>query len=224
MTRSGRESVRRQQGGGRHDVPCVRRDVRPAGGRRAAGEQHRLRTTPEKAVPLFVTNALDGLPLPVYGEGLQMRDRLYVEDNVRALLLLLERGEPGEAYNIQADNHRPNIDVARASAGPPRQAVRPASASSRTAPGTTPATTWTGRSSARSAGSRRTTSTRCSLWRRRAVVRRQPRVVGTRLSPATSARTTSGSTASASPAGARTGRRARNPETWSPGEQYVTRS
>jgi dTDP-glucose 4,6-dehydratase len=43
-----------------------------------------------------------------------MRDRLFVEDNVRALLLLLERGEKGEAYNIQADNHRPNIDVARA--------------------------------------------------------------------------------------------------------------
>jgi dTDP-glucose 4,6-dehydratase len=69
---------------------------------------------PEKAIPLFVTNALEGQPLPVYGEGLQMRDRLYVEDNVRALLLLLERGERGEAYNIQADNHRTNIEVARA--------------------------------------------------------------------------------------------------------------
>ncbi len=69
---------------------------------------------PEKAIPLFVTNALDGEPLPVYGEGLQERDRLYVDDNVRALLLLLEHGEKGEAYNIQADNHRPNIDVARA--------------------------------------------------------------------------------------------------------------
>ena len=69
---------------------------------------------PEKAVPLFVTNALEGLPLPVYGAGLQVRDRLYVEDNVRALLLLLERGEAGEAYNIQAGNHRSNIEVARA--------------------------------------------------------------------------------------------------------------
>jgi dTDP-glucose 4,6-dehydratase len=69
---------------------------------------------PEKAIPLFTTNALDNEPLPIYGEGLQMRDRLFVEDNVRALLLLLERGEKGEAYNIQADNHRPNIDVARA--------------------------------------------------------------------------------------------------------------
>jgi dTDP-glucose 4,6-dehydratase len=69
---------------------------------------------PEKAIPLWVTNALEDEPLPVYGEGLQQRDRLYVEDNVRALLLLLERGEPGEAYNVQADNHRTNIDAARA--------------------------------------------------------------------------------------------------------------
>lgn len=69
---------------------------------------------PEKAIPLFATNALEGKPLPIYGDGLQMRDRLYVEDNVRALLLLLERGERGEAYNIQADNHRANIDAARA--------------------------------------------------------------------------------------------------------------
>jgi dTDP-glucose 4,6-dehydratase len=69
---------------------------------------------PEKAIPLWVTNALEDEPLPVYGEGLQQRDRLYVEDSVRALLLLLEQGEPGEAYNVQADNHRPNIAAARA--------------------------------------------------------------------------------------------------------------
>lgn len=68
---------------------------------------------PEKAIPLFVTNALENEPLPLYGEGLQERDRLFVEDNVRALLLLLERGEKGEAYNIQADNHCTNIEVAR---------------------------------------------------------------------------------------------------------------
>jgi dTDP-glucose 4,6-dehydratase len=69
---------------------------------------------PEKAVPLFATNALAGEPLPVYNEGLERRDRLYVEDCVEALLLLLERGELGEAYNVQADNHRTNLDVARA--------------------------------------------------------------------------------------------------------------
>jgi len=69
---------------------------------------------PEKAVPLFVTNALEGDPLPVYGAGMEQRDRLYVEDCARALLLLLEEGERGEAYNVQADNHRTNIEVARA--------------------------------------------------------------------------------------------------------------
>ena len=67
---------------------------------------------PEKAIPLFITSALENEPLPVYGEGAQQRDRLYVDDCAEALLLLLERGEPGEAYNIQADNHRSNLEVA----------------------------------------------------------------------------------------------------------------
>ncbi len=69
------------------------------------------RQHPEKAVPLFVTNALDDQPLPVYGEGLQVRDRLYVEDNCQAIDLVLQRGAPGEAYNIGAENERPNIEV-----------------------------------------------------------------------------------------------------------------
>ncbi len=72
------------------------------------------RQHPEKAVPLFVTNALEDQPLPVYGEGLQVRDRLYVDDDCEALDLLLHRGEPGEAYNVGADNERPNIEVAQA--------------------------------------------------------------------------------------------------------------
>lgn len=70
------------------------------------------RQYPEKAVPLFVTNALDDQPLPVYGQGLQVRDRLYVEDHCEALDLLLHRGDTGEAYNIAAGNERSNIDVA----------------------------------------------------------------------------------------------------------------
>ena len=69
------------------------------------------RQYPEKAVPLFVTNALDDQPLPVYGEGLQVRDRLYVDDHCEALDLLLHKGEIGEAYNIAADNERTNIEV-----------------------------------------------------------------------------------------------------------------
>lgn len=67
---------------------------------------------PEKAVPLFVTNALAGQPLPVYGEGRQVRDRLYVEDNCEALDLILHKGEAGGVYNVGAGNERSNIEVA----------------------------------------------------------------------------------------------------------------
>lgn len=66
----------------------------------------------EKFVPLCTTNALQDQPLPIYGDGRQQRDWLFVEDNVEALDLLLHEGEVGEAYNIGADNHRYNIDVA----------------------------------------------------------------------------------------------------------------
>jgi dTDP-glucose 4,6-dehydratase len=67
---------------------------------------------PEKAVPLFTTNALLGLPLPLYGEGLQARDRLAVLDHCRAIDLVLHEGEPGEAYNVAAGNEATNREVA----------------------------------------------------------------------------------------------------------------
>jgi len=66
---------------------------------------------PEKAVPLFVTNALDDQPIPLYGDGLQVRDWQFVDDHCEALDLLLRRGEPGEVYNIGAGNERTNIEV-----------------------------------------------------------------------------------------------------------------
>ena len=66
----------------------------------------------EKFVPLCTTNALQELPLPIYGDGKQQRDWLFVGDNVEAIDLLLHQGEPGEVYNIGAKNHRYNIDVA----------------------------------------------------------------------------------------------------------------
>jgi dTDP-glucose 4,6-dehydratase len=66
----------------------------------------------EKFVPLCTTNALQDLPLPLYGDGKQQRDWLFVEDNVEALDLLLHEGEAGEIYNVGAKNHRYNIDVA----------------------------------------------------------------------------------------------------------------
>ena len=66
----------------------------------------------EKLVPLFTTNALRDEPLPVYGDGRQQRDWLFVEDNCEALDLILHEGEAGEVYNVGAGNHRYNIDVA----------------------------------------------------------------------------------------------------------------
>jgi dTDP-glucose 4,6-dehydratase len=69
---------------------------------------------PEKFVPLFVTNALEGKDCPLYGNGLNVRDWLHVEDNCRGILAVLEKGRPGEVYNLGGGNERPNIDVARA--------------------------------------------------------------------------------------------------------------
>jgi len=68
---------------------------------------------PEKVIPLFVTNALDDVRLPLYGDGLQARDYTHVEDHCRGILLALEKGEPGEVYNIGAGNEMQNIDMAR---------------------------------------------------------------------------------------------------------------
>lgn len=68
---------------------------------------------PEKIIPLFVTNALEGKALPVYGDGLNVRDWTYVEDNCAALDLILREGKPGEIYNVGAGNEVPNIELTR---------------------------------------------------------------------------------------------------------------
>ncbi len=68
---------------------------------------------PEKLIPLMISNALEDKPLPVYGDGLQIRDWLYVEDHCRAVLSVLERGEAGEVYNIGGNCSLPNIEVVR---------------------------------------------------------------------------------------------------------------
>ena len=69
---------------------------------------------PEKIIPLFITNAIDDEPLPLYGDGLQIRDWLYVDDHCDALELVLERGVPGETYNVGGGNELTNIDLTRA--------------------------------------------------------------------------------------------------------------
>lgn len=66
---------------------------------------------PEKLIPLVILNCLDGKPLPVYGKGANVRDWLYVEDHIRALCLVNERGRRGETYNVGGHNERTNLEV-----------------------------------------------------------------------------------------------------------------
>ncbi|HJT64045.1 MAG TPA: dTDP-glucose 4,6-dehydratase [Candidatus Limnocylindria bacterium] len=67
----------------------------------------------EKVIPLFVTNALDGLPLPVYGDGLQIREWLYVTDHCDALETILAEGEPGAVYNVGSGEELTNLELAQ---------------------------------------------------------------------------------------------------------------
>ena len=69
---------------------------------------------PEKLIPLFVTNALADIPLPVYGDGRQVRDWIHVADHCRGVDAALRRGRPGEIYNFGGRSERYNIDVTRA--------------------------------------------------------------------------------------------------------------
>jgi dTDP-glucose 4,6-dehydratase len=68
---------------------------------------------PEKLIPVVILNALQGLPIPVYGAGLNVRDWLYVEDHADALLTVLERGQVGRSYNVGGENEVANIDLVR---------------------------------------------------------------------------------------------------------------
>ncbi|MBV8583324.1 MAG: dTDP-glucose 4,6-dehydratase, partial [Candidatus Eremiobacteraeota bacterium] len=68
---------------------------------------------PEKLIPLFVTNLIDDREVPVYGDGLQIRDWIYVDDHARGILHTLERGEPGNVYNVGGGNPRTNMEITR---------------------------------------------------------------------------------------------------------------
>jgi len=69
---------------------------------------------PEKLIPLMIVNAVQGKPLPVYGDGLNVRDWLYVSDHCAAVRLVLRRGRPGDTYNIGGNSERSNLDVVQA--------------------------------------------------------------------------------------------------------------
>jgi dTDP-glucose 4,6-dehydratase len=66
---------------------------------------------PEKLIPLMIANALEDRPLPVYGDGMQIRDWLYVDDHCRGILAVLDKGRAGEIYNIGGNRSLPNLDV-----------------------------------------------------------------------------------------------------------------
>ena len=68
---------------------------------------------PEKLIPLFVTNAMDDMPLPVYGDGKQVREWMYVVDHAKGIDVALHKGTPGEVYNVGSGVHRYNIDVTK---------------------------------------------------------------------------------------------------------------
>ena len=71
------------------------------------------RQYPEKLIPLFVTNALDGEPLPVYGDGMQVRDWIHAEDHCEGIWTAMERGTAGEVYNVGGGYEAPNLEITR---------------------------------------------------------------------------------------------------------------
>lgn len=77
------------------------------------GNNYGPRQFPEKLIPLMIANAVNDEPLPVYGDGRNVRDWIYVDDHCRAIWLAYKKGRPGEAYNIGARNERQNIEVIR---------------------------------------------------------------------------------------------------------------
>ena len=82
---------------------------------------------PEKLFPLFITNAMDDLQVPVYGDGLNVRDWLFVDDNCAGIALVLAKGEPGEVYNIGGGQERTNMEITKgilAELGKPESLIR----------------------------------------------------------------------------------------------------
>jgi len=77
------------------------------------GNNYGPRQFPEKFLPLVLSNTINDQPIPVYGDGCNVRDWIYVEDHCRAILLAMQKGRPGAVYNVGARNERRNIDVVR---------------------------------------------------------------------------------------------------------------
>jgi dTDP-glucose 4,6-dehydratase len=90
------------------------------------GNNYGPRQFPEKLLPLILVNAMNNEPIPVYGDGLNVRDWIYVEDHCRAIFAALEKGRSGATYNIGARNERRNLEVVEstlAALGRPRSLI-----------------------------------------------------------------------------------------------------
>ncbi len=91
------------------------------------GNNYGPRQFPEKLIPLMIANAMNDEPLPVYGDGQNVRDWIFVDDHCRAIWLAYEKGKPGDAYNIGARNERRNLEVVRSildALGKPESLIR----------------------------------------------------------------------------------------------------
>ena len=132
---------------------------------------------PEKFIPLFATNALDGEPLPLYGDGRQIRDWLFVEDHCAGIELVLHQGAPGEIYNVGGGDEHEDIEVAERDRSSSPAPTRARCAASPTGRATTAATRSTPRSCA-ALGWVPERAVRRRAPRDRRVVPRQPRLVG----------------------------------------------
>lgn len=91
------------------------------------GNNYGPRQFPEKFLPLAIANAMNNEPIPVYGDGMNVRDWIFVEDHCRAILAAMEKGKPGSVYNIGARNPRRNLDVVESlldALGKPRSLIR----------------------------------------------------------------------------------------------------
>ena len=104
---------------------------------------------PEKVIPLFATNLLDGKPVPLYGDGLNVRGWIHVDDHCRGIQLVLERGEAGKVYNINGDVELSNRELTEAILDKLRRVLGRRGAGRRTARATTAATASTTRCCAR---------------------------------------------------------------------------
>ena len=151
------------------------------------------RQYPEKLIPLMVLNALHGDPLPVYGDGMQVRNWLYVEDFARGIGHVLAHGAPGEAYNVGGPDECPNIEVVQ-------RIIELTGADEslltyvKDRPGHDRRYSL-GSEKVRALGWEAQVRFAEGLERDRRLVPRQPRRGGSRSAPATTARTTSASTA-----------------------------